>query len=256
MIAARGRAVAACAIAVLIAACTNATTVPSALPGATASSTPATASIAPSGPSATPRDPATAAVQAFVAFASNKKSSYQATFTGADRHTTDILKITKGLLQVDGADVLVRATFTYPNGDRYVVEHRDVDGRAWIRFASEPWARLRDFVAADSMAAFPAVRGPNDATYLGPKTVAGKTLYQVQVRSAIVNPVMIPASNLTEVEVTSPKLVVLVDTRGRPVRGTAEITGRGRVSGQLQEIVIDLEVTFTKVGQPVSIAAP
>jgi len=68
--------------------------------------------------------------------------------------------------------------------------------------------------------------------------------------------VMIPASNLTEVEVTSPKLVVLVDTRGRPVRGTAEITGRGRVSGQLQEIVIDLEVTFTKVGQPVSIAAP
>jgi hypothetical protein len=197
-----------------------------------------------------------AAVRAFVKFASNQTSSYQATFTGDDRHTTDILKISKGLLQVDGSDVLVRATFTYPNGTRYVVEHRQVDGKAWIRFASGPWERLSGFGAADSMAAFPAVRTAADVTYLGPKKVGGTTLYQVQVRSAIVNPVMIPATNLSDVAVTGPKLIVLIDAKGRPVRGTAATIGRGRVSGQLQEIAIDLNLTFTKVGQPVSIKAP
>jgi hypothetical protein len=86
--------------------------------------------------------------------------------------------------------------------------------------------------------------------------VGGKTLYKVQVASAIVNPVMIPASNLTEVVVTDPELTVLIDASGRPVSGTALIIGRGRVSGQLQEIAIDLDVTFTKVGRPVTIAAP
>ena len=62
--------------------------------------------------------------------------------------------------------------------------------------------------------------------------------------------------NLTEAVVTSPKLTLLIDAAGRPVKGTAEIDGRGRVSGQLQEIVIDLTVTFVKLGQPVTIKAP
>jgi hypothetical protein len=67
---------------------------------------------------------------------------------------------------------------------------------------------------------------------------------------------MIPAVNLTEAVVTSPKLTLLIDAAGRPVKGTAQIDGHGRVSGQLQEIVIDLTVTFTKVGDAVTIKAP
>jgi len=245
------------ALIALVAACATSTSVPatSATPSPTASGgSPVAASTRPS--AAASVDPATAAVRAFVAFASDPKAAYQATFTGDDRHSTAILTISKGILQVGGANVLVRATFTYPNGDRYVVEHRAVGGKARIRFGSSAWQRLAGFVAADSMAAFPAVRAATDATYLGPTTVDGKTLYRIQVQSAIVNPVMIPASNLTDVEVTSPVLVVLVDGRGRPVRGTATIGGRGRVSGQLQEIAIDLDLTFVQVGQPVSIAAP
>jgi hypothetical protein len=67
---------------------------------------------------------------------------------------------------------------------------------------------------------------------------------------------MIPAGNLTERAITDSKLVLLIDADGKPLSGTATITGRGRVSGQLQEIVIDLKVTFLKVGQKVTIAAP
>ena len=227
-------------------------------PATTASARPSTSVAASARPStpAPSADPGTLAVQRFVAFASKADASYQATFTGQSRHTTDILPISKGLLQVSGPNVLVRATFTFPNGRPYTTEHRFVGGTAWIRYSPEPWERLRGFTEASSMAAFPNVHAATDVTYLGPKTVGGKVLYQVQVKSAIVHPVMIPAGNLTEETVTSPKLIVLVDAAGRPVRGTAEIRGRGRISRQLQEIVIDLELTFTKVGQPVKISAP
>ncbi|HEX2755766.1 MAG TPA: hypothetical protein VHM48_09895, partial [Candidatus Limnocylindrales bacterium] len=120
---------------------------------------------------------------------------------------------------------------------------------------SDKWHRLA-FRPSDTMAAFASVHSKNDLTYLGPVKSGGKTYYKVEFRSAIVNPVMIPASNLTETVLTSPKLTLLVDAAGRPIKGTAEIDGRGRVSGQLQEIVIDLTVTFTKLGQAVSIKAP
>lgn len=225
-------------------------------PGPVGAATPPAASNRPATSHEPSADPATSAIAAFIAFASKRDATYQATFTGQSRHTVDILPITKGLLQVNGRDVLVRATFTFKGGAKDTVEHRSVGGKAWLREVPHAWQRLSGFGAAQSMAAFPAVRGPADVTYLGPTTVGGKTLYKVQMASAIVNPVMIPASNLTEVVVTDPELTVLIDASGRPVSGTALIIGRGRVSRQLQEIAIDLDVSFTKVGQPVTIAAP
>ena len=202
------------------------------------------------------RDPGQAALTKFFTLVTDDGFSYQATFTGKSRHTVDILAISMGLLQVNGANVLVRATFTYRSGTRYVVEHRSVGGKGWIKYGSEPWVRLAAFGPANSMAAFAAVHAPPDVTYLGPTKAGGKTAYQVQMASAIVSPLMIPAGNLTERAITDSKLVLLIDADGKPLSGTATITGRGRVSGQLQEIVIDLKVTFLKVGQKVTIAAP
>jgi hypothetical protein len=200
-------------------------------------------------------DPAAAAINGFVALVTKKGFSYQATFTGQSRHTTDILPISRGLLQVSGADVLVRATWKISNGS-FAVEHRYVDGRAWVRFdATDSWHRLT-FRPSDSMAAFAAIRSKSDVTYLGPITAGGKTSYKISFRSAIVNPVLIPAGNLSDTVLTTPKLTLLIDAAGQPTKGTAEIDGRGRVSGQLQEIVIDLTVAFVKVGQAVSIKAP
>lgn len=202
------------------------------------------------------RDPGQAALTKFFALVTDDAFAYQATFTGKSRHTVDILPISKGLLQVSGANVRVRATFTYKSGTRYVVEHRSVGGKGWIKYGSEPWERLTAFGAANSMAAFAAVHAPPDVVYLGPEKVGGKTVYQVSIASVIVNPIMIPAANLTEVAVTDSKLALLIDGNGRPLSGTATITGRGRVSGQLQEIVIDLKLTFLKVGEKVTISAP
>ena len=202
------------------------------------------------------RDPGQTALTKFFALVTDDAFAYQASFTGKSRHTVDILSISKGLLQVNGANVLVRATFTYKNGTRYVVEHRSVGGKAWIKYGPEPWARLSGFGPANSMAAFAAIHAPPDVTYLGPTKSGGMTVYQVQIASAVVSPLMIPAGNLTERAITDSKLVLLIDADGKPLSGSATITGRGRVSGQLQEIVIELKLTFLKVGQKVTISAP
>lgn len=221
--------------------------------GARGSASPVAAASAKPSPS---RDPGTAAVTKFFALATDDSFAYQASFTGTSRHTVDILPISSGLLQVSGADVRVRATFKFKSGTRTTVEHRSVGGKDWIRYGSEKWFALRGFGAANSMGAFAAVRTPPDVTYLGPRKTNGKTAYEVSLASAIVHPIMIPAGNLTETVVTGSKLVLLIDADGRPLSGTATITGRGRVSGQLQEIVIELKLTFVKVGQKVTIAAP
>lgn len=239
-------------IAALAAGCGQSTVSPS----AAATIGPSVPAPASARPTASPTvDPGTAALTAFVALVTKAGYSYQATFSGDDRHSTIILPISAGLLEVSGKDVLVRATFTL-RAHRSVVEHRYVGGRAWLRYdTTDPWQEL-NFPAADTMAAFGDIRSKADVTYLGPVAAGESTLYKVSFRSAIVNPVLVPASNLTQQVVTSPKLTLLIDAAGRPIKGTAVIEGQGRVSGQLQEIVIDLAVTFTKLGQAVTIKAP
>ena len=239
---------------VLATACGSQTVSPPTTPAPSTTTAPSAARSTAPAPSPT-ADPAGTALTAFVALVTSKGFSYQATFSGQSRHTTDIFEISKGLQQVSGADVLVRATWAFPT-HRYVVEHRYVAGKGWIRYdTTDPWRQF-GFKATDSMAAFASVRSKADVTYLGVVKSGGQTYYQVSFRSAMVHPVMIPAANLTEAVVTRPKLTLLIDAAGRPIKGTASIQGHGRVSGQLQEIVIDLTVAFTKLGQAVTISAP
>jgi hypothetical protein len=70
------------------------------------------------------------------------------------------------------------------------------------------------------------------------------------------HPVLIPAGNLTAERISSTKLRLVTDEHGIPVRGTWTMRGKGRVSGQLQAIVIELDLTFSKVGEPLTIKEP
>jgi hypothetical protein len=226
----------------------------------TVGSTPLVASFAPAvrsaGPSAAPSaNPGAHAVDAFIALVTKDGFSYQATFTGQDRHTTDIFPVSRGLLQVSGSNVRLQATLTI-RGKRYAFEHRWVTGKGWIKYDTDDRWRPLTWSAADSMAAFASIHGKADVSYLGPIKSGGKTFYQVSFRSAIVNPAILPFSNISDTALKSPTMTLLIDATGRPVKGTAEIDGRGRISGQLQEIVIDLTLKFIKVGEAVSIKAP
>ena len=243
---------------VLAVGCGGTTVAPSTASTATptASASSGAAGTSPSPSAAPSADPGIAALRAFITFATKAGMTYQGTFTGESRQTITVVKITKGVLQGHGADALVRATFTVPDKRGGVVEHRYVAGAAWFRLAAQPWQRLKSFTARDSMGAFASVHSLADVAYIGPVKSGGKTLYRLQIQSQIVNPVMLPEINLSDAATTSSKLTLLIDANGRPVSGTNEIRGRGRVSGQLQELVIDLDVTFTKIGAPVTIKAP
>jgi hypothetical protein len=218
-------------------------------------STPTSTIPAPSVVKASPSaDPGSAVVAAFVKLVGNGNLSYVATVRGRSRHTTTRLPV-KGTISVSGRDYRVTADFTFDTGTGRV-DHRYVDGTAWVRFDGGTWHKLTGFNAADSMSPFAKVDGAAAVRYLGPAKVDGKSLYRVQINSVPIHPSLIPAGNLTKETVSSGILELLIDGAGRPVSGTATIEGTGRVSGQLQEIIIELTLTFAKVGQKVTVSAP
>ena len=253
----RGRvASAALVVAIVVFGC--GTTQPTQSSGAAASSPPpaaastATASHAPApSPSAAPE---TAAIAAFVKLVTKSNFAYQATFKGLSRHTTAKIPVT-GTLAVSGRDYRLAASFRFDNGTA-TVEHRYVDGKAWYRFNGGKWGRFTNFTPAFSMSPFALVTGVGDVRSVGTEKVGGKTVHRIQVNSDPFHPSLIPAVNLTQETVTSGTLELLIDDAGRPVSGSAKIDGTGRVSGQLQEIVIELNLTFTKIGQKVTVSAP
>jgi hypothetical protein len=198
--------------------------------------------------------PEVAAIGAFVKLVTKDNFSYQATFKGRSRHSADRLPV-KGSLAVSGRNYRVTAAFTFRDGTGRV-EHRLVGGKGYVRFDSQPWRALKGFGQADSMSPFAEVRGVESVTFIGTEQVGGRTLYRIQIVSVPLHPSLIPAGNLTKEVVTSGFLKLLIDGAGRPVSGTATINGNGRVSGQLQEIIIELNLTFAKVGQKVTISKP
>jgi hypothetical protein len=219
------------------------------------SSSPSPTPTASLAPTASPRPaPETAAIAAFVKLVAKGNLAYQATFRGLSRHTTTRLPV-KGTIAVSGRDYRVTAAFTFKNGTASV-DHRYVGGKGWVRFDGAKWQGLTGFKPAASMSPFALVSGVGAVRYLGTKKVAGKTLYQVQIPSVPMQPILIPATNLTKETVTRGILDLMIDEAGRPVTGAATIQGTGRVSGQLQEIVIELNLTFSKVGQRVTVSAP
>jgi hypothetical protein len=218
--------------------------------GTPASTTAATQSPAP----APSQRPEVGAIAAFVKLVTKDSFSYQATFKGRSRHSASRLPV-KGSISVSGRNYGVSATFTFSTGTGKV-EHRFVGGRGYVRFDNAPWRTLTGFGNADSMSPFAEVSGVESVQFLGTQKVGARTLYSIRIVSVPLHPSLIPAGNLSKEVVTSGFLTLLIDDAGRPVSGTATIEGNGRVSGQLQEIIIELNLTFTKVGQKVTISKP
>lgn len=221
----------------------------------TSSQTPITTSAASHAPAASPSPaPEKAAIAAFVKLLTKSNFAYQATFKGLSRHTTARIPV-KGAFAVSGRDYRLTAAFTFSNGTA-TVDHRYVGGKAWARFDGQSWERLTNFTPAFSMSPFAFVQAVGDVRYVGTEKVGGRTLRRIQINSDPFHPSLIPATNLTQETVTSGILELLIDDAGRPVSGSSSVHGTGRVSGQLQEIVIELNLTFTKLGQKVTVSAP
>ncbi|HET7026657.1 MAG TPA: hypothetical protein VFI28_03085 [Candidatus Limnocylindrales bacterium] len=161
-----------------------------------------------------------------------------------------------GSLSVSGEDVASTLRYTFEYGEKDTIETRLVGGRQWVRTNGGAWKATK-VVTTNVLNPFAGALQPGAIVDGGAKTVGGKSLRGLQIAGGrLIDLTTVPAVNLTEERVTSALLTILVDVAGRPVSGHWMQRGQGRVSGQLQEVDVDVDLTFSGVGSKVTVSAP
>ena len=205
-----------------------------------------------------------AAVAAFVDAATSGDWSYRVKFVGQVAASADVLPIA-GTLDVAGRDFT--NSFTYDFEPEYPgqgvgkkkVQVRGVEDEGWIKRGGGAWTSIKRYGAEDSSVPFKAVKTVEDVRYVGPAEIDGKPVHRISIPgSLLINPNTIPYQSQKE-EVDQTTLEVLIDDKGRPRIGTWHLVGKARVGegvGQLQRLVYDLDLTFTKVGDDITVKRP
>jgi hypothetical protein len=188
--------------------------------------------------------------------------SYRVKYKGQVAASADVLPIA-GSLDVDGSDFATSFTYDfdpeYPGIGKKKVQVRGVDDKGWIKRASGAWKSIKEYGVEDSYVPFKKVASTADVKYLGSAEAGGATLHKVSIPgSLLIHPGTIPYEVHKE-KVDSTKLELLIDDQGRPRSGIWHLVGQARVgdgAGQLQRIVYDLDLTFSKVGDEITIKRP
>jgi hypothetical protein len=194
------------------------------------------------------------AVEGLVALARDDAATYKIVFTGRSRHSADVLPL-EGSLALAGRDARLVATFTFPRGGDSRVELRVVDEHGWARVDSSRFADVGEATEDDAPWPLAQIDDADDVTLIA-STPDADGRFRVEFPGMLVHPIFIPAINLSQQRVDRTKFSVLIDASGRPVSGTWELHGTGRISGQLQAIVIELDVTFVAYGSDIVITKP
>lgn len=212
--------------------------------------------VAPPSPSAAAtRAPGQAAVDGLRARLSDDGFSYRVSVKGDVLATVSDLTLT-GSISVAGKSSSSAMAYTFESGGRSNVATRIVGGSRWVRTDKGAWKKT-SLTTARTIDPFAGALTPGALTDAGPKTVAGKPLRAIRIQGGrLLDLTTIPAYNLTEEHVTSALLTVYVDRDGKPVSGHWIERGQGRVSGQLQEVDVDVDLTFSNVGGAITISAP
>ena len=230
----------------------------------------------PAGPSApasspTPRPTATAsptpaayeaAIERFVALATGGELSYRISYRGDARASADVLPVT-GTLDVSGADFASSMTYDfseeYQGLGSFKVQVRGVGDEGWIKRPGKLWTAIKGYGPHHSAVPFKAVEDVGDVTYLGPDSVDGRTVHRISVPGAVlIHPNTIPFDIVKE-KVDSTTLEVAIDDDGLPHTGAWSLRGQARVGfgvGQLQRIIYELDLVFSKVGDEITIERP
>ena len=212
-------------------------------------------------PSPTPKA-SVQAIAAFVERATSGKLTYHIAFKGTVRASADTLPIA-GAMDVAGADFATSFTYDfsrdYPDLGKERVQVRGVKGKGYIKRGSRAWQGIKGFTVGQSYVPFKTVATPDDVRYLGPVKAGETTLHKVGITGAVLlHPNTIPYDVQKET-VDDTELIVVIDAAGRPRSGTWRLWGKARVgigAGQLQRVVYELDLTFSKVGAKITIKRP
>jgi hypothetical protein len=164
-----------------------------------------------------------------------------------------------GSLDVAGADYQYVATYTLtiPKDTKPTFAIRYVDGTAWERIDKGKWQENIAFKPDDTNSPFAFITRATDVRFSKTETVDGRPLHHVTfIGSKLIGLNQIQAANLTNEDFKRSTFDLLLDDEGSPVSGSIRIEGVGRVSQQLQEIVVDVDLIFSKVGADIAIKAP
>lgn len=212
-------------------------------------------------PSPTPRA-FVAAIEAFTERVTSGTLTYHVAFDGVVSASADTLPIV-GAMDVAGADFA--SSFTYDFSQEYDgvgkirVQVRGVKGKGYLKSGAAAWRAIKGFGIGHSYVPFKTVTAADDVRYLGAVTVSGKTYHKVGVTGAVlIHPNTIPGMSQKE-QVDDTLLEVVIDDAGRPRSGIWKLWGKSRVgegSGQLQRVVYELDLTFSKVGSKIAIKRP
>jgi hypothetical protein len=201
-----------------------------------------------------------AAIAAFVDRVAAGDLTYRMSYKGRLALSVSTASIT-GHTDVDGADfasdVSYKGTSYDVKGDKWRVQIRAVGGKAWAK-GDGAWASLKGWHDEDTNIPFHAVATTRDLQYVDTEELGGATVHRVAIKDAVlIDPATIPGA-LTNERVRSLKFEVLIDDHGKPLAGTWRLDGQGRVgaSSQLQQVLFELDLTFSKVGADISIKKP
>jgi hypothetical protein len=202
------------------------------------------------------------AMAAFVDLVTAEDFSYHVAFKGGVGLSTAQLPI-DGHMDVSGADF--RSVFTYDFSEEYAdlpdpirLDVRGVDGEGFMRRNTGSWATIKVGVKDQTTPPFWAITSIRDIKHVATEERDSGTFYRISVpRAVLIHPVTIPF-NIRAEKVRTTSLEVLIDADGHPAIGTWKAENQARVgdSGQLQGVDYELKLTFSKLGEPVKIAAP
>lgn len=204
----------------------------------------------------TPLPPFEAARVAFVDKVRAGDLSYHATFDGRVYGAGNDVPVV-GSLDVAGADYQYAATYTLPDPATTSFAIRYVDGTAWEKINGGKWQTNGAFKPGDTNSPFAFITRLSDVQFARTESVDGRSLHHVTFKSGrLIALHQIQAGNLTNESHKRSNFELVLDDDGNPVSGTAEIEGVARVDDQLQEIVVQVQLVFSKVGADLVINAP
>lgn len=200
----------------------------------------------------------TAAIAAFVESVASRELTYRIDYTGTVSWSSRTTKI-KGSMTVAGEDFAAAWRYLFEGVPVHDLQVRGVNGKGYIKREGKAWASLKNYDLNDSYVPFKRVTDTSNVKYLGPVEVGGKILHRISIPEALlIHPTTIPY-NVKKEKVEQLTLEVRIDDKGKPRTGTWELRSQARIGegvGQLQRVVYQLELKFSKVGAKLTVKKP
>ncbi len=202
--------------------------------------------------------PGNAARLAFAETVLADELTYHATINGSLHGAGNIVDL-DGTMDAAGQDYQIAVAYDFPDDGqgRTGYANRLVDGVAYVRPRGGAWTEDGEFTGDETNNPFAFIDNEREIKFLKTEVIGGRTFHRLRFEtSLLITPRQVPSDNLTQERIVRSWFELTVDDDGVPLDGHWRLEGRGRVSGQLQEVIIQADLVFSKVGEAITISAP